>query len=288
MLNRAMPDAGRRPLANAANFAPSGWKAATPRPVRKTNTSTSPYTWVSAASAVPAPARPTPAGSSQMAPRRSETSPNSGCTREEAIVAHSITAAVNAYESPKRSRRKGSMAGTAPEAKSTARCPPESATIALLSTPARTVPAYADRPVEARARRRRPPGERTEGARVRSGAARGPRPRPRARPDPAHRARVRRRARRAGGGGARPRGALPLRDRRRAGRAGADGPAGARGVRRRRRRHPLLRDRGRGARPGRLVRRDHGGGAHLAGHDADPALRHGGATARVAARPRLR
>src|SRR5581483_11098926 len=249
MLNRAMPDAGRRPLANAANFAPSGWKAATPRPVRKTNTSTSPYTWVSAASAVPAPARPTPAGSSQMAPRRSETSPNSGCTREEAIVAHSITAAVNAYESPKRSRRKGSMAGTAPEAKSTARCPPESATIALLSTPARTVPAYADRPVEAR---------------------------------------VRRRARRAGGGGARPRGALPLRDRRRAGRAGADGPAGARGVRRRRRRHPLLRDRGRGARPGRLVRRDHGGGAHLAGHDADPALRHGGATARVAARPRLR
>ena len=38
----------------------------------------------------------------------------------------------------------------------------------------------------------------------------------------------------------------------------------------------------------RLVGRDHRRGAHLARDDADPPLRHGGAEARVAARPRLR
>ena len=69
-----------------------------------------------------------------------------------------------------------------------------------------------------------------------------------------------------GGGGARPREALPVRDSREARRARADGHPLSRGVRRRRRRQPQLRDRDRGAGAGRLERGDHRGRAHLAGH----------------------
>ena len=58
---------------------------------------------------------------------------------------------------------------------------------------------------------------------------------------------------RAGRRGARPREALPLRDRRQARRARADGHPVPRGVRRRRRRHARLRDRRRGAHARRLV-----------------------------------
>ena len=97
-----------------------------------------------------------------------------------------------------------------------------------------------------------------------------------------------RRAGRAGRRGARPRAALPVRARRRDGRARADGDPDPGGVRRRRRRHALVRDRDRGADAHRLVGRDHGRRAHLARDDADLPVRHRGAEARVAARPRLR
>ena len=49
----------------------------------------------------------------------------------------------------------------------------------------------------------------------------------------------------------------------------------------------LLRDRDRGADPGRLVGGDHGRRAHLARDDADPHVRERGAEARVAAGARL-
>ena len=87
---------------------------------------------------------------------------------------------------------------------------------------------------------------------------------------PGHRpASSRVRARRAGRRGARPREALPLRARRRAGRARADGDDDPRGVRRRRHRHALVRDRRRGADAGRLVGRDHRRRAPLARDAAD-------------------
>ena len=104
---------------------------------------------------------------------------------------------------------------------------------------------------------------------------------------PPHRSRLRRDEGRARRGGARPRGALPVRARRRAGRARLDGPADSGGVRRRGRRHRLIRDRDRGADAHRLVRGDHRGRAHLARDDADPPLRQRGAEAGVAAAPGL-
>ena len=50
-------------------------------------------------------------------------------------------------------------------------------------------------------------------------------------------------------------------------------------LRRRRRRHPLVRDRDRGADAGRLVGGDHRRRPHVARHDADLPVRHGGAEA---------
>ena len=98
---------------------------------------------------------------------------------------------------------------------------------------------------------------------------------------------VRRRAGRTRRRGDRPRGAVPVRARRRDGRARPDGDPVPRGARRRRRRHARVRDRDRGARAHRLVGRDHGRGAHLARHDADLPLRQRGAEAAVAAAARL-
>ena len=71
------------------------------------------------------------------------------------------------------------------------------------------------------------------------------------------------------------------------GRARPDGDAVPRGARRRGLRHGLLRDRRRGADAGRLVARDHARRAHLARVDADLPVRHRGAEAALAARPRL-
>jgi len=45
------------------------------------------YDGAAAASAIPTPARPTPAGRSQSAPRTSDQSPNSGWISDELIVA---------------------------------------------------------------------------------------------------------------------------------------------------------------------------------------------------------
>ena len=109
----------------------------------------------------------------------------------------------------------------------------------------------------------------------------GLRPLPRSRPDPPHRPRLRRAGGRAGGRGARPREAVPLRDRRQARRAGDDGHPVPRGVRRRRGRLARLRDRGRGADARRLLGGDHAVRAHVARHAADLPVRHRRAEARL-------
>src|SRR5690242_11775910 len=136
--NRLMPLARFWPLAYAANFEPSGWYAATPRPDTTTSTSTSQYDGAAAASAIPIPARATPAGSSQITPRRSDHAPKSGCTSDDAAVDASITTAASVYESEKRSTMNGSSAGSAPFEKSVAQWPAESAAIARLSRSDRT------------------------------------------------------------------------------------------------------------------------------------------------------
>src|SRR5437867_8119107 len=89
----AIPLARLRPLAYAANFEPSGWYAAVPRPDRPTKRSTTPYVGDAAASAIPIPPRATPLGKSQNAPRRSDHSPKKGCTIELESVETSITTA---------------------------------------------------------------------------------------------------------------------------------------------------------------------------------------------------
>src|ERR687883_218812 len=88
----------RRPPAKAANFDPSGWYAAVPRPETTTNMSTTPYEGETDASAMPAPATATPRGSSQMAPRRSDQRPNTGWTTDDEIADASIAAAASVYE----------------------------------------------------------------------------------------------------------------------------------------------------------------------------------------------
>src|SRR5690349_9660805 len=140
--NRLMPLARLLPLAYAANLEPSGWNAATPRPETITSRITSQYEGAAAASAIPMPASATPAGSSQMTPRRSDHAPKSGWTSDEAAVDASITTAASVYESEKRSTMNGSSAGSAPFAKSVAQWPAESAAIARLSSSARTTRAY--------------------------------------------------------------------------------------------------------------------------------------------------
>jgi hypothetical protein len=80
------------------------------------------------------PASATPPGRSHIAPRWSDQRPNSGWSSDDETRTASINAAVAVYERSNSSERKGRSAGTAPEAKSTERCPPESVTIALRSS----------------------------------------------------------------------------------------------------------------------------------------------------------
>src|SRR5438067_1527263 len=87
---------------------------------------------------MPTPASPTPSGSSQIAPRRSDHRPNSGCTSDEETVEASISVAASVYVSPNRSTRNGSSAGSAPFAKSVPRWPLASSVIARLSIAALT------------------------------------------------------------------------------------------------------------------------------------------------------
>src|SRR6266576_3626690 len=87
-----------------------------------TSRSTSQKVGASAASAIPMPATATPAGSSHIAPRRSDQSPNSGWISDEDAWDARITAPTAVYESEKRSFRKGSSAGSAPFEKSVAQC----------------------------------------------------------------------------------------------------------------------------------------------------------------------
>src|SRR3954470_5972894 len=87
---------------------------------------------------MPSPASATPTGRSHMAPRRSDQRPNSGWIREDEACDARITAPTAVYESEKRSFRKGSSAGSAPFAKSVARCPLESSAIPRRSISART------------------------------------------------------------------------------------------------------------------------------------------------------
>ncbi len=88
------------------------------------------------------PATATPTGRSQLAPCRSDQSPNAGCTSDDDVAEASISPAASVYESEKRSVRKGSSAGSAPFEKSVPRCPAASADIARLSIPARTRQRY--------------------------------------------------------------------------------------------------------------------------------------------------
>src|SRR5919199_1219866 len=90
--------ARRRPPTKAANFEPSGWNAATPRPETTTNRSTSGYEGETAASPIPIPANATPPGSSQIAPRRSDHSPKSGWTIDDDTADARIAAAASVYE----------------------------------------------------------------------------------------------------------------------------------------------------------------------------------------------
>ena len=113
-----------------------------PRPETTTSVSTSQYDGAAAASAIPTPATATPPGRSQLAPRRSDQSPKSGWTSDDAAAEASISAAASVYDNAKRSVRNGSSAGSEPFEKSVPRCPPARATIALLWMPAPTSQRY--------------------------------------------------------------------------------------------------------------------------------------------------
>ena len=114
---------------------------------------------------------------------------------------------------------------------------------------------------------------------IRYASAHGLRPLRRPRADPPHRPRLRRGRGEARRGGARPREALPVRDRGQARRARADGDPVPGGVRRRRGRLARLRARGRGAHARGLLGRDHDVRAHVARHAADLPVRLRGAEA---------
>ena len=63
---------------------------------------------------MPIPARATPAGRSQSAPRASDQKPNAGWMIDELIVAASTSAPTIVYERSKRIVRKGRSAGSEP------------------------------------------------------------------------------------------------------------------------------------------------------------------------------
>ena len=137
-----MPLARRRPLTYAANFDPSGWKAAVPSPETITHATTSPYEGATPASAIPMPPAATPAGISQIAPCRSDQRPKSGWTTDPEIAAQSTSTAASVYERSNSSWRYGIITYSAPPAKSTAQWPLESAAIARPSIRSLTRPAY--------------------------------------------------------------------------------------------------------------------------------------------------
>src|SRR5919109_4446232 len=101
---------------------------------------------------MPMPATATPAGSSQIAPRRSEQRPKNGWMTDEETADASMIAAASVYERSKRSTKNGSSAGRAPFAKSVARWPLASAAIARLSISARTSASLAAGPLHEAAR----------------------------------------------------------------------------------------------------------------------------------------
>src|SRR3954449_2749981 len=87
---------------------------------------------------MPTPATATPAGRSHIAPRRSDQRPKSGWIRDDDACDARITAPTARYDSANRSRRNGSRAGSAPLAKSVAKCPLDSSAIARRSMFGRT------------------------------------------------------------------------------------------------------------------------------------------------------
>src|SRR6266568_1262970 len=91
---------------------------------------------------MPTPPRATPAGSSHIAPRRSDHIPKSGWINDEDACEASTTAPTAVYESEKRSLRNGNNAGRAPFAKSVAKWPLERSAIARRSISARTLAGY--------------------------------------------------------------------------------------------------------------------------------------------------
>src|ERR671933_3085806 len=95
---------------------------------------------------MPTPATATPAGRSQIAPRRSDQSPKSGWITDDETAEASMIVAARVYERPKRSTRNGRSAGSAPFAKSVPRWPAPRSVIARLSMPALTPAGYSQIP----------------------------------------------------------------------------------------------------------------------------------------------
>jgi hypothetical protein len=84
--------------ASRANFAPSGWNAATPTPLTTTASAVSPYDGAGPASAIPTPAMRSPAGMNHGRATRSDNSPKSGWMIDEPIVENRTSAPSAAYE----------------------------------------------------------------------------------------------------------------------------------------------------------------------------------------------
>ena len=106
----------RRPAAHVRGelraFRVVGGRRRAPR--RRPAATTSQYAGDAAASAIPIPPIATPVGSSQIAPRRSDQSPNSGWIIETEIADASTSTATSVYERANSSLRNGSSAGSAP------------------------------------------------------------------------------------------------------------------------------------------------------------------------------
>ena len=83
---------------------------------------------------MPMPARETPAGSSQSAPRASDQRPKAGWMMDELIVAPRMRAPTIVYERSNLISRKGRSAGSDPCARSVARWPEERAAMPRGST----------------------------------------------------------------------------------------------------------------------------------------------------------
>ena len=93
-----MPVVRRSPLARFALRAASGWKAATPRPLRPNAASTIAYCVACAPNARAAPASKMLAGNSQAIARRSASWPKSGCTTDEVALIANTRPAADALE----------------------------------------------------------------------------------------------------------------------------------------------------------------------------------------------